>query len=1464
MCASSTTLRAGSLILAEDLNGKITLSKADDPGATAVNGGGWAPPGSPEPAKVTGAAGWLRASTGQPVMSSEPVSLSSINPSRQALSLSPSCSNQLIILYASGLLVNIVDPVSWRLLQSIPLLDHLPHLAHSQNTVDALHLAQDNRRLAVCCGPLTAIFERPGTSSTFPCPWKLHSTFTCHITRILSINLKPSCCLVTGKDGLSLHQLEDEISDSDEPARWIKRWALRGQPCDQSVFEVLDDGTCLLAAIVIGSPILRTYEFSITSSKAASNLHQYSPKTITLSLPIQSIRFSYRKGQPSNHTNELPFLSVEVVAPVLGTALHYYNLIKRQLPVAAPGRNPSQQSHGPYKPSVQYLHHGMCAISVPANAPRILAAFPLDNDLFGPQNGQIIGHDPRMNLIILSNGEVNLARSAKNTNLLSPAPLLLPKDMLELFMRPGTMVHSVMSVHNSPEEPGHLSCSIVARPLKTTGEIFIAQIPLGALLDRKAVSGSNPRLISMKRLPFGYTPLFTRTSLLASGQTAFAGLLVAGSTKDKDTRYLCLCYPAGNNSASASRLLAYATHSGREDAVPLRKNDLTGGVQAAGCFDDQGRYCTTDRVNLTAETSHIGPTGLFVSHLNGKMDLSVRPLSYRKVGLKGFLEGELPQALVMECSNSQRSEGNSVLCFSSSNRLLLWNIAGDLRVSGDDSQPYTMCHEVSFPASFLLSALTPSYHLPTSTVLALDTNGQLVRARLPETLRGPPADSSFELEVTVSHQIGTHESLGLTDVKRQVTLLEPNGSRFLAMLCVMNETDSSRTYRIVVVDLKQQPFSPGIVGLDTFEVERASSGIENEAQLKWSDYQSRPYSFQKDCFLGVCCGTDSVRIYTRANDGWWTRTATVHSELGSISQISWLGVSDDSTRLLYQTAGHTLLGPPIRPPQRRTVLPWHPTLLKNQLLFGSLSLSFATVACLSLALKGCLQPLTLLCQRIITVGFDEDEKLIIKELDDLANDSVLPGNLSPTILSQAHVDVLSLAVNGHRIPLLAENEQASVLLLAKAFLQVQTARSHGIDTDGCQYIFSLVNYLENPAGSRVDWMLGFGPSQNCGILSAQLSSTRGLIGQETSAILSKYSDNPGFKLDWKSARSVGLFMWLGPVEEVHSYLERVAQAEYVSGGSGNDRSSDKARSSDGPREQDPAACSIFYMALRKKRLLMGLWKVAYGHADRPLMTKFLENDFSEARWKTAAQKNAFALISRQRFRFAASFFLLADRLQDAVNVCARQLSDWQLALAIVRAYEGDRGPAMDKLLTETVLPIGFSTGNRWLVSWSFRMLGQSDLACRVLVAAWDDPLVRNHWTPSVSGRYAVRIGPLDLSLVVLFNRLKRALRSPLTWTDERALILLSLEELANAGCTMLAVNLAKNWPLDPPDIGPPRHSFSAEPPPPPDPHSLLHPTPPQTHSANPPLENTIEPVLPMPKKVLSQPVVPEFELSNFF
>jgi len=86
--------------------------------------------------------------------------------------------------------------------------------------------------------------------------------------------------------------------------------------------------------------------------------------------------------------------------------------------------------------------------------------------------------------------------------------------------------------------------------------------------------------------------------------------------------------------------------------------------------------------------------------------------------------------------------------------------------------------------------------------------------------------------------------------------------------------------------------------------------------------------------------------------------------------------------------------------------------------------------------------------------------------------------------------------------------------------------------------------------------------------------------------------------------------------------------------------------------------------------------------------------------------------------YAAAFFLLGGALQDAVNICLKQLGDFQLAVALARVVEqSNEGPILLDILRNTVLPIAFKDGNRWLGSWAFWLLNRRDLAVRILLVS---------------------------------------------------------------------------------------------------------------------------------------------------
>jgi hypothetical protein len=86
-------------------------------------------------------------------------------------------------------------------------------------------------------------------------------------------------------------------------------------------------------------------------------------------------------------------------------------------------------------------------------------------------------------------------------------------------------------------------------------------------------------------------------------------------------------------------------------------------------------------------------------------------------------------------------------------------------------------------------------------------------------------------------------------------------------------------------------------------------------------------------------------------------------------------------------------------------------------------------------------------------------------------------------------------------------------------------------------------------------------------------------------------------------------------------------------------------------KRDPTACTLLYFALGKVKLVHGLWRQAAWHREQPIMLKFLSNDFNDPRWRTAALKNAFALLSKQRF--GRTNFLLLLLLQNFQKLRSR-------------------------------------------------------------------------------------------------------------------------------------------------------------------------------------------------------------------
>lgn len=68
-----------------------------------------------------------------------------------------------------------------------------------------------------------------------------------------------------------------------------------------------------------------------------------------------------------------------------------------------------------------------------------------------------------------------------------------------------------------------------------------------------------------------------------------------------------------------------------------------------------------------------------------------------------------------------------------------------------------------------------------------------------------------------------------------------------------------------------------------------------------------------------------------------------------------------------------------------------------------------------------------------------------------------------------------------------------------------------------------------------------------------------------------------------------------------------------------------------------------------------------------------------------------------------------------MNVCLRNLKDFQLAIALARVYEGDHGPTLLQIIETHILPQAVVDGDRWLASWGFWIIGERGKSVQALI-----------------------------------------------------------------------------------------------------------------------------------------------------
>lgn len=277
------------------------------------------------------------------------------------------------------------------------------------------------------------------------------------------------------------------------------------------------------------------------------------------------------------------------------------------------------------------------------------------------------------------------------------------------------------------------------------------------------------------------------------------------------------------------------------------------------------------------------------------------------------------------------------------------------------------------------------------------------------------------------------------------------------------------------------------------------------------------------------------------------------------------------------------------------------------------------------------------------------------------------------------------------------------------------------------------------------------------------------------------------RLTWDSVKQVGLVYWLDQLR-LTTLIETIARNEF------------------GDTRDPSGRVSVLYLAIKKKQVLVGLWRTV-SHQEKQKLLKFLGNNFNEERWRSAALKNAFVLLGKHRYMDAAYFFLLAGQVKDCCITLCNKLDDIELALAVAKV-NSDKESVM-RIIESFILPKALLNGDRWMTSWVFWEMKLKEISIQALVKSPIDVVKHNveHFSESfqkdmqkvvleAKSRSFLRDDPV---LAVLFHKLRESKLNYL----QGSLAILPEEEFnfvvkvstiyTRMGCDYLALLLVRNW-----------------------------------------------------------------------
>ncbi|WPK23326.1 hypothetical protein PUMCH_000563 [Australozyma saopauloensis] len=272
-------------------------------------------------------------------------------------------------------------------------------------------------------------------------------------------------------------------------------------------------------------------------------------------------------------------------------------------------------------------------------------------------------------------------------------------------------------------------------------------------------------------------------------------------------------------------------------------------------------------------------------------------------------------------------------------------------------------------------------------------------------------------------------------------------------------------------------------------------------------------------------------------------------------------------------------------------------------------------------------------------------------------------------------DLLTEKLATTSMPLLTRHQQGTLRNIVVILNKLKPQRA-SLDEDGFKFLFSFELLRASKKQKRLS-----------------IRDISWALHSDQKEVLFSAVKHAYKRMDWEVVKKCGLVYWLDEIK-LKELVESVAKCEFAD-------------------ERDASGrVSVLYLAIKKKQLLIGLWKTT-SHTEKDKVLKFLSNNFAEPRWQSAALKNAFVLLGKHRYLDAAYFFLLAGKVKDCCLTLCSKLDEIELALAVAKVNSDKEATML--IIERFILPLAVAKGDRWYTSWVFWELGMAEIAIQALV-----------------------------------------------------------------------------------------------------------------------------------------------------